>query len=110
LSERAPYRKKKEGNCHSNKLKSGHLSKKGPDIKTKWPTDRRSQLYCNFNFEASNTRPHYSGVNERREEDNIGQTEMRRRIQKDTRGKYSGKENINEMTREENNESLNIKL
>jgi hypothetical protein len=41
-SERAPYMKNKESNCHLNKLTSGHLLQKGQDTKTNWPTDRRS--------------------------------------------------------------------
>jgi hypothetical protein len=41
-SEKAPYMKTNEINCDSKKLKSSHLSQKGPDIKTNWSTDRRS--------------------------------------------------------------------
>jgi hypothetical protein len=47
-SERAPYMKNKESNCHSNKCTSGHLPQMGQDTKTKWPTDRRS--LCDFDF------------------------------------------------------------
>jgi hypothetical protein len=50
-SEREPYMKKKESNYHSKKLKFDHLSQKGPDTKTNWPTDRRSQI--KFNFKTS---------------------------------------------------------
>jgi hypothetical protein len=42
--------KKKEGNCHSNKLKSGHLSQKGLDTKTNWPTDLQSQYNSDSDF------------------------------------------------------------
>jgi hypothetical protein len=40
--------KKKESNYQTKNLKSGHGPHKGPDTKTKWPTDRRSQYEYNW--------------------------------------------------------------
>jgi hypothetical protein len=48
---REPYTEKKESNCETKKLKSGHPLQKGHDTKTNWPTDRRSQ--CNLNLKFS---------------------------------------------------------
>jgi hypothetical protein len=46
--------KKKESNCRSKKLKSGHLSQKGPDTKMNWPTDRRAQYNFYFYYGVEN--------------------------------------------------------
>jgi hypothetical protein len=43
--------KKKKSNRHSEKLKSGNLSQKGPDTRTNWSTDRRSQCNLDFDFD-----------------------------------------------------------
>jgi hypothetical protein len=40
--------KKEESNCTLKKLKSGHLLQRGPDTKTNWPTERRSQYNLNI--------------------------------------------------------------
>jgi hypothetical protein len=44
-----------ESNCHSKKLKSGHLSQKGSDTNMNWLTDHRSQhnLILNFNLRTA---------------------------------------------------------
>jgi hypothetical protein len=57
-SERAPYMKIKESNCHSN-VTSGHLLQEGWDTKTNWPTDRRSQCNLKLNLRhcTANYRP-----------------------------------------------------
>jgi hypothetical protein len=43
-------RKKKESNCQTKKLKSGHGPHWGPGTKMNWPTDRRTQYNLKLKF------------------------------------------------------------
>jgi hypothetical protein len=47
---RGPYTEKKESNCQTIKLKSGHGLHWGPGTKANWSTDRRSQYNLKLNL------------------------------------------------------------
>jgi hypothetical protein len=47
---RGPYTEKTENNCQTKKLKSRNGPHWGPDTKTNWPTDRRSQYNLKLNL------------------------------------------------------------
>jgi hypothetical protein len=46
-------REEKEGNCQTKKIKMWSLFPQGPDTKTNWPTDRRSQYNLSRTFVIS---------------------------------------------------------
>jgi hypothetical protein len=48
LTERVPYMKKKESYCETKNIEIWSWPQRGPDTKTNWPTDRRSQYNLNL--------------------------------------------------------------